>query len=123
MSLINYIAYVLSGLQKLYGKDLIDKEVVGTNGWKIGKSKDVYIEDKNWQVSYLDIELRGNIENELGMGSTPLMHNHLPIATSHIQGVGDVITLNTTKEEMIEKLAEMKKAQDAQQKSAGTTVV
>jgi sporulation protein YlmC with PRC-barrel domain len=105
----------------MYGKDVIDKEVVGTNGWKIGKAKDVYFEDNNWQITYLDIELRGNIENELGMGSVPLNHNHLPIATSHIQGVGDVITLNTTKEEIVEKLGAMKKAQESKQQKQNST--
>src|ERR1700730_3250619 len=104
----------------MYGKDVIDKEVVGTNGWKIGKSKDIYFENNNWQITYLDVELRGNIENELGMGSVPLNHNHLPIATSHIQGVGDVITLNTTKEEIVQKLGEMKRAQETQQQKRNT---
>ena len=109
----------------MYGKELLDKEVVGTNGWKIGKSKDIYIDDKNWQITYLDIELKGNIENELGLNTVPLNHNHLPIPISHIQGVGDVITLNATKEEMIEKLSEIKKSQEAQQKqqSAGSVVI
>ena len=110
----------------MYGKEIIDKEVVGKNGWKIGKSRDVYIDEKNnWQVTHLDIELRGNIENELGMGSVPLAHNRLPIAISHVQGVGDVITLNTTKEEIVEALAETKKFRDEQQKqqNAGTVVI
>jgi sporulation protein YlmC with PRC-barrel domain len=103
---------------RMHGNDLLDKDIVGINGWKIGKSKDIYIENSNWQITYLDIELRGNIENELGMDSFPLNRNHFPVATSHIQGVGDVITLNLTKDEIVARLMEIKKSRDAEQRSA-----
>jgi hypothetical protein len=74
----------------LYGKDSLDKEVVGTNGWK---------------TTHLDVELRGNIETELGMITTPLAHNRLLISISLAQGVGDLITLRATKEEIVSNLA------------------
>ena len=89
----------------MYGKELLDKDVFGMNGWKIGKSKDLVFDVGSWQITHLDIELKGNIEAELGMDSAPLMHNHLPIAISNFQGVGDVITLKATKEEIVSALS------------------
>lgn len=89
----------------MYGRDLLEKEVVGTNGWKIGKSKELIIEQNGWMVTHLEVELRGNIEAELGMSTAPLSHNRLPISISTVMGVGDVITLRSTKEEIVSTLA------------------
>jgi len=96
----------------MYGKELLDKEVVGANGWKIGKSKDIYCEPDKWQITYLDIELKSNIEEELGMIGGPLARNHLPIPIQQVQGVGDVITLKTTKEQVVASLNDIKRAMD-----------
>src|SRR5579862_9377706 len=107
----------------MYGRELIDKEVVGNNGWKIGKSKDIIFDVRNWQVTYLDVELRGNIETELGLESVPLSHNRLPISISYFQGVGDVITLKATKEEIVATLASYRKSQNATTPAARPGVV
>ena len=98
----------------MYGNELRDKEVVGLNGWKIGKSRDMIVNPVDWSVTDLEIELRGNIENELGMDSIPLAHNRFPISISHIQGVADVITLKITKEELVANLASYKRSQEMQ---------
>lgn len=88
----------------MYSKELLDKEVVGFNGWKIGKTKDLILDRQNWQITHIDVELRGNIEAELGISSVPLSHKHFPIAISYLQGIGDVITLSATKEQIISTL-------------------
>ena len=97
----------------MYGNELRDKEVVGLNGWKIGKSRDVIVNPMEWRITDLEVELRGNIENELGMDSIPLAHNRLPISISHVQGVADVIILKITKEEIVANMAAYKRSQDA----------
>lgn len=83
--------------------DIKGKEVVGLNGYKIGKSKDVVI-GNDWRVTHLDVELKSNIEQELGMASMPLSHNHIRIDVSKVEGVADVITLKVTKEQMVDEL-------------------
>ena len=107
----------------MYGKDLIDKEVVGNNGWKIGKSKDIVVDSRNWQVSHIDVELKSNIEDELGMGYAPMSHNRLPIPMTYFQGVGDVITLKASKEEIVAALGSRQKTQQANPASSNTTPV
>jgi|SRR5579872_466322 len=92
----------------MLGNDIMDKEVIGANGWKLGKSKDVIVTEQSgantWAITHLDVELKGNIEDEIGLYGAPLAHNRLPIPISHVQGVGDVITLRTTKEEVLQSL-------------------
>lgn len=85
-------------------EDIKGKEVVGKNGFKIGKTKDLIFDQNGWKISHLDVELRSNIEAELGMQSSgiPLLsHNHLPLDVATIEGIADVITLKTTKEELV----------------------
>ena len=89
----------------MHSKDLMDKDVFAIDGWKIGKTKDIVCEQTNWKVTFLDTEHNGSIEDELGMGNAPLAHNRLPIAVSEIQGVGDVITLKTTRSQTVADLA------------------
>jgi len=108
----------------LYGRDILDKEVVGTNGWKIGKSKELILNQNGWSITHLEIELKSNIETELGMSTAPLSHNRLPIPISTVQGVGDVITLRQTKEEIVANLASYTRANQAaagQQRNTGVT--
>jgi sporulation protein YlmC with PRC-barrel domain len=85
----------------LYGKELLEKEVFWTDGWKIGKSKELTIDQNGWTVTHLEVELGSNIEMELGMSTTRLSHNRLPIPMSAVRGVGDVITLRATKAEIV----------------------
>jgi sporulation protein YlmC with PRC-barrel domain len=95
----------------MYGKDMLDKEVVALDGWKIGKSKEIIFDNSSWQITSLDVELKGNIENELGWDNIPLSHNRLPIAVSQIQGIGDMITLKGTKQELVSILTSYLKSQ------------
>ncbi len=96
---------------KMFGKELLDKDVIGLNGWKIVKSKEILLDPNTWQVTHLYIELKANIETELGMESAMLSRNNLPISITHVQGVGDLITLKITKEEIISILSAYNKSQ------------
>jgi sporulation protein YlmC with PRC-barrel domain len=85
-------------------EDLTGKEVIGLNGYKIGKAKDLVIERKSWRVTHIDVELKSDIEKDLGMASSPLVHNHLPIEVSKVEGVGEMIVLKTTREQFIDEI-------------------
>lgn len=90
--------------------ELKGKEVVGKNGFKIGKAKDVVFNNSDWKITHLDVVLNSNIESELGMsGNMIFSHNHLPLEVSNVEGIGDVITLRTTKEELLDNLKQYNK--------------
>ena len=84
----------------MYSKEFLDKDVVGSDGWKIGKSKEIIIDPVTWRVSQLEIELNEKIENEIG-DKLPFRHNRVPIDINYIQGNGDIITLKAKKDEIV----------------------
>jgi sporulation protein YlmC with PRC-barrel domain len=87
----------------MVSEDLKGKEVVEANGYKIGKSKDIVI-GSDWKVTHVDVELKAEIEEELGMSSMPLLHNHIPVPVSKVAGVADFITLKITKEQLVDEI-------------------
>lgn len=93
-------AYV-GACQDMISDDIIGKEVVGKNGYRIGKTKEVIFGMNDWRITHIDVELKDNIEAELGMSGSILSHSRVPLEVSNIEGIGDVITLKTTKEELV----------------------
>jgi len=78
----------------------MDKEVIGLNGWIIGTVKNVTFDEKTWQVGSLDVELDGDIAKEFKMKKV-FRSTHLPIDVAHVQGIGDKVSLKTSKEELM----------------------
>jgi sporulation protein YlmC with PRC-barrel domain len=79
---------------------LVDKEVIGLNGWIIGIVKNVEYDDKTWKVESLDVELDGDVAKEFEMKKI-LRSTHIPLDVSLIQGIGDKVTLKLGKEELM----------------------
>jgi sporulation protein YlmC with PRC-barrel domain len=91
----------------LNASELEGKDVIGLNGWRIGKVKEAIVDLNQWRITHLDVALQGNIAEELGMTHVPVLKtNHIPIEVKHVQGVADAITLNTTKEDLLKRLME-----------------
>lgn len=87
----------------MYAEELEGKEVIGFNGWKIGKVKDTVFTTDTWRVTHLDVGLEGNIAQDLGMKGT-FKTSHVLIDVSHVQGITDTVTLKTTKEDLLAQL-------------------
>jgi len=88
----------------VYSREFLDKDVVGSDGWKIGKSKEIICDANSWRITSLEVELNEKIQDEIGE-SVPLRRHRVPIDVSYVQGIGDVITLRSTKEELIKVLS------------------
>lgn len=88
----------------MYSREFLDKDIVGSDGWKIGKSKEIICDVSTWQVTKIELELNEKIADEIGE-SIPLHRHHVPIDVSYVQGIGDVITLKVTKDEVIKTLS------------------
>lgn len=85
-------------------KELFDMEVVGSNGWKIGKIKDIVIDPKTWQASALVIELEKSVASEFSLKHR-LSRTQIPLSITFVQGVGDRVVLKSTKEEVLQQVA------------------
>jgi sporulation protein YlmC with PRC-barrel domain len=102
-----------------YSREFLEKEIVCSDGWKVGKSKELLCDATSWKILQIDVELNEKIADEIGE-SVPLRRHHAPVDVSYIQGVGDVITLKITKDDIIRALSEYsKKARQSSDEKAG----
>ena len=53
----------------MYVKDLMGKEVLGAEGWKIGKVKEILIDKERWAITALSLDLESNIAKEFNLKS------------------------------------------------------
>jgi sporulation protein YlmC with PRC-barrel domain len=106
----------------MYSRDFIDKEVVGADGWKIGKSKEIICDNNTWRITHIEIDLNEKIENEIGE-RLPFSQHRIPIDINFVQGIGDVITLKAPKEEIIKVLSAYTKAHQPDLPEKGPIVV
>jgi len=84
--------------------DLLGKEVVEQNGSLVGMVNNVMFDEKIWQVGSLKVQLDEKMAAEFD--AKKLFKNYLvDLDVIHVQGVGDRITLNKSKEELMIQLA------------------
>jgi sporulation protein YlmC with PRC-barrel domain len=79
-------------------------EVVGNNGWLIGKVKDVIFNETTWQIDALDVKLESKIAQEFDMKKR-FRSTHVRLNIANIQGIGDHVTLKTSKQELYKMIA------------------
>jgi len=84
--------------------DLLGKEVVELNGLLIGTIKNVTFDEKAWQVGSLDVQLDENVAKEFEMKKV-FRNYRFSLDVAHVQGIGDKVTLKTSKEELMTLLA------------------
>jgi sporulation protein YlmC with PRC-barrel domain len=84
--------------------DIVDKEVIGLNGWIIGTVKNVNFDEKTWLVGSLDVELNGDVAKEFEMKKI-FRSTHIPLGVAHVQGIGDKVSLKTSKEDLMALVA------------------
>lgn len=83
----------------MHTKELSDKEVFGLDGWKVGKIKDEIFDLETWKITSIEVELEGDVAEEFKM-KKHFRSTHLPIDVSHVQAIGDRVTLKTNKEDL-----------------------
>jgi len=84
--------------------NLLGKEVVELNGSLIGTIKNVMFDEKAWQVGSLDVQLDENMAKEFEMKKV-FRNYRIPLSVTYVQGIGDKVTLKTSKEELMALLA------------------
>jgi len=106
----------------MYSKEFLDKDVVGSDGWKIGKSKEIICDVNTWRISQIEIELNEKIENEIGE-KLPFRHSRVPIDINYVLGIGDIITLKAKKEEILAILSAYNRTHQPEEPQKGPIVV
>jgi sporulation protein YlmC with PRC-barrel domain len=83
----------------LQASSLKDKEVLGEKGRLIGKVKDGTVDDKTWQITSLEVELKGDVAKEFNLKKT-FSSSSIPIDVQFVRGVGDKVMLKVSTEEV-----------------------
>lgn len=89
---------------RINAKDLVGLEVVGPRGWKLGKIENLTIDPASWQVKELDVKLEKEVAERLNMKRL-LRSTILPVSTDRVTGIGNVVSINYTQEDVDNLLA------------------
>lgn len=79
--------------------ELNGKKVITTDAFNVGKLSGAEM-DKNWKITHVHIELSKDATSELGFKKPVLGHVTICLPVNLIQGFGDMVTLNKTREDL-----------------------
>jgi sporulation protein YlmC with PRC-barrel domain len=85
----------------MFTNDLIGKEVVGAEGWKIGKVKEIEIDRDKWAVTGLSVSLESNVAKEFNLNKM-WGKSDFTIPIDRVQGVADRIVLRISKSQIFD---------------------
>ncbi|HKW03985.1 MAG TPA: PRC-barrel domain-containing protein [Nitrososphaerales archaeon] len=94
----------------MFAKDLIGMEVVGQRGWKLGKIENISVDTVGWHVKSLDVKLEKEVAERLNMKKF-LRSTNLPVGTERVTGIGNVVSINYTQED-VDKLMDNQQGQE-----------
>jgi sporulation protein YlmC with PRC-barrel domain len=80
------------------------KEVIGSNGFKLGKIRDTEFNEKDWKVNSLEVQLEKDVAEEHHLRHR-FRKTRVLIHVDHIQGVGDRVILSGSKEDLLKLIA------------------
>lgn len=91
--------------EKVHARDLVGLEVVGPHGWRIGKVKHVPVDTNTWRVVEIEVELEKEVAERLNM-KHHFRSTVIPIRTDKVTGVGNVISINYTQQDVDNLMSE-----------------
>ncbi len=83
----------------MYTRDVIGKEVLGAEGWKIGKVEEIVIDKESWAVTALSVALESNIAKEFNVKKM-WGKSAFTVPIGQVQGVADRIILKISKSQI-----------------------
>jgi sporulation protein YlmC with PRC-barrel domain len=79
--------------------EISGKKVITTDAFNVGKVSGAEMGDQ-WRITHVYVDLTKDATNELGFKKPVLGHITICLPVKLIKGLGDVITLNKTREEL-----------------------
>ncbi|MGI0083961.1 MAG: hypothetical protein ACREBQ_02660, partial [Nitrososphaerales archaeon] len=86
--------------------------VVGPRGWRLGTIENVSVDTSTWRVNEVEVKLEKEVAERLKMKRL-FRSTILPISTERITGIGNLVSISYTQEDVDNLMA-------AQEKSEGT---
>lgn len=84
--------------------ELIGKEVLGSDGYNIGKISDIQMDEKNWRITSLEVHLNKDVAEEHNLRHW-FRKTQVLVSVDHVRGVGDRIVLNGSKDDILKLIA------------------
>jgi sporulation protein YlmC with PRC-barrel domain len=85
----------------LMGSKIIGKEVIGSQGDKLGTVHDIQFDEKGWSVLAIGVQLEKEVADEYNLGRR-FKKTQVLINVKHIQAVGDKVILTGSRKELLQ---------------------
>jgi sporulation protein YlmC with PRC-barrel domain len=94
--------------------EIVGKEVIGSNGFKLGTITDTEFDENTWKVNSLEIHLEKDIAEEYNLRHR-LRKTKVLIHVDHVQAVGERVILKGAREDLLKLLGSAAQAPEEEQ--------
>lgn len=85
----------------MLGSEIIRKEVIGSQGEKLGTVHDIQFDEKGWSVLAIVVQLEKDVADEYNLGRR-FKKTQVLINVKYIQAVGDKVILTGSRKELLQ---------------------
>jgi len=85
----------------LLSSEIIGKEVIGSQGERLGTVRDIQFDEKGWNVLAIGVQLDKEVADEHNLGHR-FRKTEVLISVKHIQAVGDKVILTGSSKELLQ---------------------
>ncbi|MDH2901920.1 MAG: PRC-barrel domain-containing protein [archaeon] len=84
--------------------EIVGLEVLGSNGFKLGKIRDTEFDVNTWKLNSIEVQLEKDVAEEHDLRHR-FRKTRVLINVDHVQGVGDSVILKGSKEDLLKLIA------------------
>ena len=85
----------------MLSSEIIGKEVIGSQGERLGTVRDIQFDEKGWNVLAIGVQLDKEVADEHNLGHR-FRKTEVLISVKHIQAVGDKVILTGSSKELLQ---------------------
>ena len=85
----------------MLSSEIVGKEVIGSQGERLGTVRDVQFDEKGWSVLALGVQLEKDIADRYNLGHR-FRKTEVMIEVKHVQAVGDKVILTGSSKELLQ---------------------
>ena len=89
---------------KMLTNEIIGMEVIGSEGFKLGKIRDTEFDKNTWKLNSLEVQLDKDVAEEHHLRHR-FRKTRVLISVDHVQSVGDRVILKGSKEDLLKLVA------------------
>ena len=82
------------------GHEIIGREAIGAEGFKLGKIDDIIFDEKSWSIVAFKIKLEKDVAERHNVRQR-FRKSYVMVNVGHVQAIGDRVLLNSSNEEIM----------------------